>query len=147
MKTRIHFTLCFILATCGGSLISRWLVATAYHCVDIEKCKFKRKKCKTTGWVSQDPPRLCDPSNGKFYVTVGAHYTHKFIRQHKIPIKEVHAPSKRGNKHDFAIMVLNEPVRDILVEWKQGICYMLFAFAASWSSDSIHISKHTVLTM
>ena len=121
-------------------------MATAYHCVDIEeRCDYKWKKkckdnmskekckenvkhwCRNVGlktYVSADPPRLCDPSNGKLYVTMGAHYTHKFKRHHKRSIKEIHAPSKQGNKHDFAIMVLDTPVPDILEEWKQGV-YML----------------------
>ena len=124
-------------------------MATAYHCVDVkercdykwkkkckdnmskEKCKQKIKKaCKKVGlkkYVTPDPPRLCDPSNGKFYVTVGAHYNHDFKHQHKLKIKEVHAPIKRGEnkKHDFAILVLNEPVPNFLELRKQGKCRIL----------------------
>ena len=120
-------------------------MATAFHCMKMwETCRYKtekncnknsistvecekkvKEKCPNPKkWVTQKPDKLCDPSNLKMYVTVGAHYNHDFKHHHKLRIKEVHAPIKRGGnkKHDFAILVLNEPVPDFLEQRKQGKC-------------------------
>ena len=136
---------------CGGSLISRWLVATAFHCMQMkDTCRYKteKKHCKNISklqcekkvkqnckkpdeLVDRKPDQLCDPSKQykelvKRYVIVGTHYTHQFQHRHKIFIKEVHAPSKQGNQHDFAILVLEKPVPNYLEQWKKGLCCLHF---------------------
>ena len=135
---------CLILDVCGGSLISKLLVASAYHCMELyESCKYRykqeckknerktnkqckeyaKKKCGKTKWLSYSPPKLCDPSNNSGrHVILGTHYINEYqLHYYFIPIKAVHAPPDPKN-HDFVILELRWAVS---YEWgKLGKFYV-----------------------
>ena len=109
---------------CGGTLISKRLIATAFHCVEQKEVKNINGQD-----IIVDTEILCNPSTTdkdffSGFVIVG---THIIVGTHsndgiKINIKETSAPelhgkswlSQHGTKreygHDFAIVLLTSPV-------------------------------------
>ena len=143
---------CLILDVCGGSLISKLLVASAYHCMELkESCKYRYKqKCKKNGrktnkqckehakkecegkskWLSFYPPKLCEPSNNsnlsgrrrRRHVIIGTHYINKY-QFHYYTIPIKEVYAPPDPKnHDFVILELMYAVS---YEWgKLGKFYL-----------------------
>ena len=106
----------FIGTTCGGSLLSKRIIASAFHCT--VKSSVSKKKS-------------CDHSDGKRVAIIGAHdvYTESSL---KISITDIKAPPNvpfnqyKKESNDFALMILKDPV-----QWNEkgkyilNICIML----------------------
>ena len=87
---------------CGGSLISRRIVASAYHCTVDKK-------------ITKMEP--CDHSRGDRVAIIGSSYIHGHIDHYDtVPIVNVLFPEgapydlKDITSHDFALLVLKESV-------------------------------------
>ena len=92
----------FVGTTCGGSLLSKRIIASAFHCT--VKSSVSKKKS-------------CDHSDGKRVAIIGAHDISK--QNMEVPIIAVKTPphatkpitQKNPESHDFALVVLESPVQ------------------------------------
>ena len=104
----------FIGTTCGGSLLSKRIIASAFHCT--VKSSVSKKKS-------------CDHSDGKRVAIIGAHdvYTESSL---KISITDIKAPPNvpfnqyKKESNDFALMILKDPV-----QWNEKGKYILNIYA------------------